>query len=60
MAFSALGTGEGRVEPQAAATLMLNGVRDYYQTELNTGVAVMFSLPTYRDYEAFSAVLLTR
>jgi O-acetyl-ADP-ribose deacetylase (regulator of RNase III) len=33
VAFSALGTGEGRVEPRAAAGYMLDGVKAFRQTE---------------------------
>jgi len=57
VAFSALGTGEGRVEPREAARYMLEGARAFLQGETKTGLTVTFSLPTYRDYEAFHSVI---
>jgi O-acetyl-ADP-ribose deacetylase (regulator of RNase III) len=57
VAFSALGTGEGRVEPRVAARYMLDGVSAYRQTEARAELAVSFSLPSYRDYEAFASVM---
>ncbi|PWU08550.1 MAG: hypothetical protein C5B50_29330 [Verrucomicrobia bacterium] len=57
VAISALGTGEGRVEPRIAARYMLDGVRAYQQTGPRAELAVSFSLPSYRDYEAFAAVI---
>ena len=57
VAFSALGTGEGRVEPREAARYMLEGARAFRQSETRTGLTVTFSLPSYRDYEAFHSVI---
>ena len=56
LALSALGTGEGRVEPRIAAGYMLDGVRAFRQHEVRAEVAVTFCLPSYRDYEAFKSV----
>ena len=56
-AFSALGTGEGRVEPGVAARYMLDGVKTFRQSEAHAELAVTFSLPSFRDYEAFSSVI---
>jgi O-acetyl-ADP-ribose deacetylase (regulator of RNase III) len=57
IAISALGTGEGRVDPRLAARYMLSGVRAFRENEPGSKLAVTFSLPSFRDYEAFSAVL---
>lgn len=53
IAFSALGTGEGRVTPSAAAKYMLDGVIAFQQSRCAVELAITFSLPTFRDYEAF-------
>ena len=57
IAISALGTGEGRVEPRLAARYMFGGVRAFRESEPDSKLAVTFSLPSFRDYEAFSAVM---
>jgi O-acetyl-ADP-ribose deacetylase (regulator of RNase III) len=57
IAFSALGTGEGRVDPRDAARYMLEGVRAFNEAKPRSGLAVTFSLPSYRDYEAFVSVI---
>jgi O-acetyl-ADP-ribose deacetylase (regulator of RNase III) len=57
VAISALGTGEGRVEPRLAARYMLDGVAAYRQTGTHPELAISFSLPSYRDYEAFDSVM---
>lgn len=57
IAISALGIGEGRVEPKLAAKYMFSGVRAFRETEPSSNLAVMFSLPSFRDYEAFSEVM---
>jgi O-acetyl-ADP-ribose deacetylase (regulator of RNase III) len=57
IAISALGTGEGRVEPRLAARYMFTGVRAFRENEPNSKLALTFSLPSFRDYEAFSQVL---
>ena len=56
VALSALGTGEGRVEPRDAARYMFDGVSAFQQSPGVSNLAVTFSLPSYRDYEAFSSV----
>jgi O-acetyl-ADP-ribose deacetylase (regulator of RNase III) len=53
IAFSALATGEGRVDPRDAARYMFDGVRAFRAAEPHSSLAVTFSLPSYRDYEAF-------
>jgi O-acetyl-ADP-ribose deacetylase (regulator of RNase III) len=57
IAISALGTGEGRVEPCTAARYMLEGIAAYRQTEKRADLAVTFSLPSFRDFEAFTSVM---
>jgi O-acetyl-ADP-ribose deacetylase len=57
VAFSALGTGEGRVAPRDAARYMLDGVSLFRQMSSVSGLAVTISLPSYRDYEAFSSIV---
>ncbi|MCW8138715.1 MAG: hypothetical protein KIT58_07410 [Planctomycetota bacterium] len=56
IAFSALGTGEGRVKPDVCARHMLGGVRDF-QTKSRFAVETAFSLPSDRDFTAFQAAL---
>jgi O-acetyl-ADP-ribose deacetylase (regulator of RNase III) len=60
IAFSALGTGEGRVDPQAAARYMLDGTKAFFRNESNARMTVTFSLPSYRDYEAFKTAHQSR
>jgi O-acetyl-ADP-ribose deacetylase (regulator of RNase III) len=55
--LSALGTGEGRVAPQDAARYMFDGVRAFRESSRTVDLQVTFSLPSYRDYEAFSALV---
>ncbi len=57
VAISALGTGEGRVPPSDAARYMLEGVRAFRQSAGASDLAVAFSLPSFRDYKAFSSVV---
>jgi len=57
VALAALGTGEGRVTPRDAARYMLAGVSAFRQSSTVSGLAVTLSLPSYRDYEAFSSVV---
>ena len=59
VALSALGTGEGRVPPQDAARYMLDGVHAF-QISKPSRLAITFSLPSFRDYEAFSSVMQSR
>jgi O-acetyl-ADP-ribose deacetylase (regulator of RNase III) len=56
IAISALGTGEGRVVPRLAARYMLSGVRAFRESHPASKLGVTFSLPSLRDYEAFSAI----
>lgn len=57
IAISALGTGEGRVDPRTAARFMLEGIAAYRQSEKSVDLAVSFSLPSFRDYEAFISAM---
>lgn len=57
IALSALGTGEGRVDPRDAARYMLQGLSIFRAAEPQSRLTVTFSLPSYRDYEAFVACL---
>jgi O-acetyl-ADP-ribose deacetylase (regulator of RNase III) len=57
IAFSALGTGEGRVHPLDAANYMMDGLRAFRQSSANPNLAVTFSLPSFRDYEAFHSIV---
>ena len=57
IAISALGTGEGRVAPMDAARFMLGGVKAFRQSFSSAELAVVLSLPSYRDFEAFNAVV---
>jgi len=59
VAISALGTGEGRVDPRLAARHMLQGVSVFQQRDPAAVLQITFSLPSFRDYEAFSAELAT-
>jgi O-acetyl-ADP-ribose deacetylase len=56
VAFSALGTGEGRVDPHSAASYMVEGVKAFCQSNA-ARMEITFSLPSFRDYEAFSAIV---
>ncbi len=60
IAFAALATGEGRVEPANAAQYMLDGVKDFRINHPGATLAVTFSLPTFRDFEAFASVIECR
>lgn len=60
VALSALGTGEGRVEPRDASKYMLDGVAAFREASKGSDLAITFSLPSYRDYEAFSSVVRGR
>ena len=57
LAFSALGTGEGRVTPEHCARLMLEATRKYLREHEESPLQVVFCLPTPRDCEAFERLL---
>ena len=57
IAFSALGTGEGRVSPEYAAKLMLSGISSYQSRNHSNIIPVTLALPSDRDYEAFKKLL---
>ena len=56
VALSALGTGEGRVDPGLAARNMIEGLREFRRRDAKSEMSVVFSLPSYRDYEAFRSL----
>ncbi len=53
IAFSAMGTGEGRIKPEHCARLMISAVKDFRKKTPNKNIDIYFSLPSYRDYKAF-------
>jgi len=53
IAFSAMGTGEGRVKPEYCARLMISAAKDFKKHMLHKNIDIFFSLPNYRDYNAF-------
>jgi O-acetyl-ADP-ribose deacetylase (regulator of RNase III) len=55
--FSALGTGEGRVPPLTTARIMSDSVMRYFRTVRDSLLSVKFSLPSDRDFDAFSRYL---
>lgn len=57
IAIAALGTGEGRVKPEEAASLMIGAASEFLQRRPEIELEAIFSLPTFRDYEAFQTVL---
>lgn len=57
VALSCLGTGEGRVEPARAARLMIDAARGYRRKHPDWPLAIVFALPTSRDYDAFQHYL---
>ncbi len=57
IAFSALGTGEGRVKPEDCAKLMIDAVSDFFAKHRKSNLKVIFALPSYRDYKAFENLL---
>ncbi len=54
VAFSALATGEGRVNPTTSAKLMLDSAYDFIK-ENNLDIQIIFALPNYPEYQAFLA-----
>lgn len=57
IAFSALGTGEGRVTPDHSARMMVSAARKHLRENPESPLRVVFCLPTERDYEAFERAL---
>ncbi len=55
IAFSMLGTGEGRVPPADAARFMLRAIRDFHRK--GGSLDVTFALPTFRDFDAVQRAL---
>ncbi len=53
ISFSALGTGEGRVDPKECARLMMGAAREFSGRNRNYLLDIEFSLPDFRDYEPF-------
>ena len=57
IAFAAMGTGAGRVSPEKAAQFMLAGVERFQRRHASNDPKVVFSLPSYRVFEAFKKCL---
>lgn len=57
IAFSALGTGEGRVAPDLCARLMIGAARRYVRERNESTLRITFCLANERDYQAFKKVL---
>lgn len=57
LALSALGTNEGRVKADHAATMMVRAARQYFRDHPESSLRVIFSLPNPRDFEAFEKAL---
>jgi len=57
IAFSALGTGEGRVTPENCAKFMLRPAIEFFSINRDSTLEIIFSLPTYEDYAAFKSIL---
>ena len=57
IAFSALGTGEGRVTSEQSARLMISATRTWHRNHPDSGLRVEFCLPSEKDYAAFMNVL---
>lgn len=57
MAFSALGTGEGRVQPEHCARMMIGAARSHFRVQPESLLRVNFCLPGDRDFAAFEKVL---
>ena len=55
IAFSMLGTGEGRVPPADAARSMLRAVQEFHRK--GGSLEVTFALPTFRDFDAAQRAL---
>lgn len=53
ISFSALGTGEGRVDPKECARLMMGAAKDFNTRNRDYLLDIEFSLPDFRDYEPF-------
>jgi hypothetical protein len=56
-AISALGTGEGRVAQNDAARYMLDSVSAFRSQFGSSDLAIVFSLPSFCDYEAFRSTI---
>lgn len=56
VAFSALGTGEGRVSPEDSARYMFSAIYRYRSENPEWPLAVTISLPTPVDFQAFQQV----
>lgn len=59
IAFAAMGTGAGRVPPERAANFMLSGVQRFQRRFGSTDPKVVFSLPSYKVFQAFRRSLAT-
>lgn len=57
VAFTALGTGQGRVPPDRCARILLEAVRQHQREHPDSEMRVTFCLPVDRDFQAFQQVL---
>lgn len=57
VAFTALGTGQGRVAPDRCARILVEAVRKHQREHPGSEMRVTFCLPADRDYQAFQQVL---
>ena len=57
VAFTALGTGLGRVPPERCARILIEAVRKHQREHPESQMRVTFCLPVDRDYQAFQQVL---
>lgn len=57
VAFTALGTGQGRVPPERCARLLVEAVRKHQSEHPESEMRVTFCLPVDRDFQAFQRVL---
>jgi len=57
VAFTALGTGQGRVLPERCARILVEAVRKHQREHPESEMRVTFCLPVDRHYQAFQQVL---
>ncbi|HWB07323.1 MAG TPA: macro domain-containing protein [Verrucomicrobiales bacterium] len=57
IAFSALGTGEGRVTPRDAAGYMIEGIKAFRLSHPDANPAITLALPNFADFEAFLSAI---
>lgn len=57
--LSALGTGEGRVDFNECARLMMGAAKDFSSKNRDYFLDIEFALPNFRDFEAFEKIRKT-